>query len=42
MGWIKFNGENWTVYNTSNSGLPSNYIYSMAIDANAKKWIGYN
>jgi hypothetical protein len=25
-GLAKFDGVNWTVYNTSNSGLPSNYV----------------
>jgi hypothetical protein len=24
-GLAKFDGVNWTVYNTSNSGLPDNY-----------------
>ena len=28
----KFDGTNWTVYNTSNSGLPNNEITSIAID----------
>jgi ligand-binding sensor domain-containing protein len=31
---------NWTVYNTSNSGLPSNWVYSIAIDGQGNKWIG--
>jgi hypothetical protein len=25
-GLAKFDGVNWTVYNTSNSGLPDNYV----------------
>ncbi|MDD2889485.1 MAG: T9SS type A sorting domain-containing protein [bacterium] len=29
----------WKVYNTSNSGLPNNSIYSLAIEGNVK-WIG--
>jgi len=36
----KFDGTNWTVYNTSNSGLPTNYVWSIAIDASGNKWIG--
>jgi ligand-binding sensor domain-containing protein len=31
---------NWTVYNTSNSGLPSNYVFAIAIDGQGNKWIG--
>jgi ligand-binding sensor domain-containing protein len=31
---------NWTVYNTSNSGLPSNYVNAIAIDGQGSKWIG--
>jgi ligand-binding sensor domain-containing protein len=30
----------WTVYDTTNSGLPNNCVYSMAIDAGGYKWIG--
>jgi hypothetical protein len=39
--WIaKFDGVNWTVYNTSNSGLPDNYVLAIAIDGQGNKWIG--
>ena len=31
-GLAKFDGTNWTVYNTSNSDLPDNNIQSTAID----------
>jgi hypothetical protein len=31
-GLAKFDGVNWTVYNTSNSGLPSNDVSAIAID----------
>jgi ligand-binding sensor domain-containing protein len=31
-GLVKFDGVNWTVYNTSNSGLPDNSVYAIAID----------
>ena len=30
----------WIVYNTSNSGLPSNSVRSIAIDGTGNKWIG--
>jgi hypothetical protein len=28
----KFDGVNWTVYKTSNSGLPGDWIWAIAID----------
>jgi sugar lactone lactonase YvrE len=37
---VKFDGTNWTVYNTSNSGLPDNDVSSLAIDGSGNKWIG--
>lgn len=39
-GITKFDGSNWTNYNSSNSGLPDNWIYSFAIDSQDRKWIG--
>jgi ligand-binding sensor domain-containing protein len=37
----KFDGENWTVYNKDNSGLPSNNLYDgLAIDGQGNRWIG--
>jgi hypothetical protein len=30
----------WIVYNTSNSGLPDNYVSAIAIDRVGNKWIG--
>jgi len=42
-GIAKFDGLNWTVYNTSNSALCDNAIYSVTIDYYGNKWIGtYN
>jgi ligand-binding sensor domain-containing protein len=35
-----FDGANWIVYNSSNSGLPDNIVLSIAIDLNGNKWIG--
>ena len=37
---VKFDGTTWTVYNTSNSGLPANHIRDITIDGNGNKWIG--
>ncbi len=39
-GLAKFDGVNWTVYNTSNSGLPDNGVRAIAIDGQGNKWIG--
>jgi len=39
-GVIKFDGVNWITYNTSNSGLASNYVQSIAIDSANVKWFG--
>jgi ligand-binding sensor domain-containing protein len=39
-GLAKFDGVNWTVYNTSNSGLPLTMLSSIAIDGEGNKWIG--
>jgi ligand-binding sensor domain-containing protein len=41
-GLAKFDGIRWTVYTTLNSGLPDNYVTSIAIDASGNKWIGTN
>ncbi len=37
---MKYDGENWTVYNTTNSELPDNYINALMIDQQENKWIG--
>jgi ligand-binding sensor domain-containing protein len=39
-GLAKFDGVNWTVYNTLNSNLPSNDVRAIAIDRQGNKWIG--
>jgi len=39
-GLAKFDGTNWTVYNASNSGLPSNWVNAVAIDGSGNQWIG--
>jgi ligand-binding sensor domain-containing protein len=39
-GLAKFDGSKWTIFNTSNSGLPSNSVQAVAIDDSGNKWIG--
>ena len=39
-GIAKFDGSTWIIYNTSNSGLPDNKIWSIAVDHNNVVWIG--
>jgi streptogramin lyase len=39
-GLGKWDGVSWTVYTTANSGLPSNYITSLAQAADGALWIG--
>lgn len=36
------NAQQWTVYNTINSGIPSNNIPTITIDKTGNKWIGSN
>lgn len=39
--WIvSFNGSSWAVYDTSDSGILSNYIRSIATDRDGKVWVG--
>lgn len=38
-GLAKFDGTDWTVYNTDNSGLPGNCVLYLAIDGEGNKWI---
>ncbi|MDP2364810.1 MAG: hypothetical protein Q8M94_13715, partial [Ignavibacteria bacterium] len=39
-GLVLFDGINWSVYNTSNSDLTSNFILTIAVDIQNDKWIG--
>ena len=39
-GLINFDGENWTVYDTLNSNIPSNYIIDLDIDKENRIWLG--
>lgn len=36
----KFDGTNWTIYNSTNSPLPENKIWSIAVDHDNVVWIG--
>jgi hypothetical protein len=38
-GLVKFDGTDWTVYKTDNSGMPNNCVNTVAIDAKDNKWI---
>lgn len=38
-GLTSFDGENWSTYNTSNSDICSDHIYSIEIDADNTKWL---
>jgi ligand-binding sensor domain-containing protein len=39
-GVTKFDGANWTTYNTSNSDLPHNSIYAITQDIDGNYWFG--
>lgn len=38
-GLFRYDGINWTVYDTTNSGIPANNIYDMEFDKNGNLWI---
>jgi ligand-binding sensor domain-containing protein len=42
MGLVKIDrlSDSITFYNVLNSGLPENWVYSIAIDSNNVKWVG--
>lgn len=39
-GLIKFDGTNWTLYDTTNSDLPSNRLSSIGVDLEDNIWVG--
>ena len=39
IGVFQFDGTTWTTYNTSNSGLASDTVYSITVDNQNNKWI---
>ena len=40
QGVLKINGENWTVYNSTNSNITSQNIWCLVTDKNDELWIG--
>ncbi|MBI3502198.1 MAG: T9SS type A sorting domain-containing protein [Bacteroidetes bacterium] len=42
IGAAKFDGTNWTVYSKSNSGIPSDTVNALAVDAGNSIWLGTN
>ncbi len=40
-GLAKFDGNNWTVYNASNSGLPTNLIVGSLLDSKGNFWLAH-
>src|SRR5690606_32631173 len=41
-GLIKFDGAEWVVFNTSNSGIQDNQVTALSIDNNGVKYVGTN
>lgn len=39
-GLAKFNGSTWTLYNTSNSRLPGDYVWTIVADMRNRLWVG--
>jgi ligand-binding sensor domain-containing protein len=39
-GLMKYNGEEWTQFNPTNSGLPSYLLQDLAIETQGRLWIG--
>jgi hypothetical protein len=39
-GLLRFDDTGWTIYNTSNSPLPDNWVLSLAVDSSNSLWIG--
>ena len=39
-GLVMFDGTKWETWNTSNSNIPSDNVYCVAIDDSGNKWIG--
>ena len=38
-GLVKYDGSNWTAFNTSNSGLKFNTVNDLAVDKNGNVWL---
>lgn len=39
-GVSRYSGGAWTTYNTSNSALPHNDVYAVAVDSSGTPWVG--
>ncbi len=39
-GLVKFDGSQWRTWSTSNSNIPSDNVYCVAVDDSGNKWIG--
>lgn len=39
-GLIKFDGKNWTLYDTTNSDLPNNELFAVGVDLEDNIWVG--
>jgi PKD repeat protein len=39
-GVSRYSGSTWTTYNTSNSALPHNDVYAVAVDNSGTPWVG--
>ncbi len=39
-GLFRYDGEEWTVFDTENSEIPSNSVYSIASDSEGNLWLG--
>ena len=40
IGLGKFDGNNWTMFNATNSSLPSDTVNALAVDASNNLWVG--
>jgi ligand-binding sensor domain-containing protein len=38
-GLVKFDGQTWTVFDRSNSGIPDNYVLDVFIEKNNRIWV---
>jgi streptogramin lyase len=41
-GLFRYNGSTWKTFTTENSGLPTDLIYSLAVDKQNNVWVGTN
>jgi ligand-binding sensor domain-containing protein len=41
-GLLKFDGQSWIIYDTSNSDLPNNELFAVEVDKEDNIWIGHS